>query len=869
MRRLTAARVGQCGLQIFNLPQVAARLAGGFLYPITPELLEPAIQAALDKGGFAELDSVRSLPGMTRAVARTLRHAWNADIDLAAIVTRDGGAARLSDLAMIEQRVREQVPPTAMLPRDIQMAALEQVHRAPAALGPIRIERLSWIAPLWRPLVNRLCAVVPVEWEAPAAADTSWFTGSVTPISAPKGSPKVDLVSCADPHHEVVEALRWVRNLLSAGLAKPSEIALAAASPDAWDEHFLGRAADTGMRIHFSHGVPALSTRDGQRCGALADILLRGLSEARVRRLVSLCAREGSVLDQLPSNWLTALPRGATLLTLGDWQRALTGLKLDCQRFDAETVLLPWLGVLEKGPEAAREAAASTLRGRSQRIWEAATRSAPAHAIELTLQNMRLPEETDAGDSVVWCPAAHLAASPRPWVRLLGLTSRAWPRRGAEDPILPDHLVSAKDLDPDPMPEADRRSFAVVLASASAGLVLSRNRRSPQGSRVGPSPLLPEMPAERALSRARIPEHAFSEADRLMARPAEARAVSYIASASQCWRDWHNESFTAHDGRYRADHPVIKRALERTQSATSLRLLLRGPLGFLWKYGLGWRAPEDIEQPLTIAPEEFGKLVHEVLRRTVDALEPAPGFASASGSEIKAAMAAAATTVREAWPLERPVPPRLLWSNTVDHGARMAIAALTEEITQSDTKSWTEVPFGDVSLVNQGRLLPWDASVPVIIPDTDIRIQGAIDRLDLRSASGAVRVTDYKTGRPPVRPERIAIGGGSELQRSLYALACRQLLPDCRQVVARLAYLSDPPLMVRLDDLDDALRQISAFVAVACSLLAGGVAVPGRDADAATNDLRLAMPASPGYLRRKSAKFAQAANRLSTFWDAK
>jgi hypothetical protein len=83
-----------------------------------------------------------------------------------------------------------------------------------------------------------------------------------------------------------------VRNLISSGAARPGDIALAAAHPEAWDEHFLALAADTGIRIHFSHGVPALSTRDGQRCAALADLLLRGLSEARVRRLVTLCHRE-------------------------------------------------------------------------------------------------------------------------------------------------------------------------------------------------------------------------------------------------------------------------------------------------------------------------------------------------------------------------------------------------------------------------------------------------------------------------------------------------------------------------------------------------------------------------------------------------
>ena len=57
MRRLEAARAGESGLQLFNLPQLAARLAGGFLYPVPSELLEPAIKVALDEGGFAELDS--------------------------------------------------------------------------------------------------------------------------------------------------------------------------------------------------------------------------------------------------------------------------------------------------------------------------------------------------------------------------------------------------------------------------------------------------------------------------------------------------------------------------------------------------------------------------------------------------------------------------------------------------------------------------------------------------------------------------------------------------------------------------------------------------------------------------------------------
>jgi hypothetical protein len=188
---------------------------------------------------------------------------------------------------------------------------------------------------------------------------------------------------------------------------------------------------------------------------------------------------------------------------------------------------------------------------------------------------------------------------------------------------------------------------------------------------------------------------------------------------------------------------------------------------------------------------------------------------------------------------------------------------------EADTQSWTEVPFGDPNLFNPGRALPWDPKLAVTVPGTGIRIQGTIDRLDLRRAKNAVRVTDYKTGACPQKPELIIIRGGAELQRALYALACRQLLPDYDSVAARLLYLADEPRDVKLQDLDGALRQISEFVACACECLTRGVALPGLDADSPQSDLRLAMPASPAYQRRKKAAFAKSAGRLAAFWDAR
>ena len=73
MRRFAAANAGDIGLQILSFPQLAARLAGGFVRPVTAEILEPAIQAALNEKDFKEIERVRQLPGMTRAMARTLQ----------------------------------------------------------------------------------------------------------------------------------------------------------------------------------------------------------------------------------------------------------------------------------------------------------------------------------------------------------------------------------------------------------------------------------------------------------------------------------------------------------------------------------------------------------------------------------------------------------------------------------------------------------------------------------------------------------------------------------------------------------------------------------------------------------------------------
>ena len=143
-------------------------------------------------------------------------------------------------------------------------------------------------------------------------------------------------------------------------------------------------------------------------------------------------------------------------------------------------------------------------------------------------------------------------------------------------------------LEADPRAEADRRAFGIIAACATQSIILSRSRRNAQGGRTGPSPLLPPGTNAIALARTRIAEHAASESDRLAARPQDVTEHPAVGSALRCWQYWHTQDLTAH--------------------------------------ALGWRAPDDRECPLILPPDEFGRLVHELLRRAVDALEPTPGF---------------------------------------------------------------------------------------------------------------------------------------------------------------------------------------------------------------------------------------------------
>ena len=199
------------------------------------------------------------------------------------------------------------------------------------------------------------------------------------------------------------------------------------------------------------------------------------------------------------------------------------------------------------------------------------------------------------------------------------------------------------------------------------------------------------------------------------------------------------------------------------------------------------------------------------------------------------------------------VPPPVLWINTVRQAAEMSLAGLTfETFTEAGTSSWTEVPFGGEVPEDPPVSLPWDPTRPVVLPGTDIHIRGKIDRLDLRASAVAVRVTDYKTGQRPKASDQLNINGGAELQRVLYSLACRQLLPDTKPLIARLIYLRPPLKASPLKNPDGFIDLVAAWVKLARSILEAGVVYP------ASPPCPTIGSAGSRYLRRPATSNAKA-----------
>jgi PD-(D/E)XK nuclease superfamily len=864
--RLDAARRRRHGLQVMTFEQLAVRLAGGFARPIDDESLRSAIQAVLPATELGELEDIKLLPGMIDAAADTLHKAWRAGIDLAG---RARQHPRLDSMARLETAVLAHLPASMMRPVDLVAAAIPRLNHARAILGPVEIVGITELSPCWRALLNRLATHTTVTWAAGPRSIPSWVESAAVVTTTPPEIPAVTTISAATTYHEAIEAIRWARNLLASGAARPEEIAIAAASAAEYDDHFISLRADANLDLHFVHGVKVVTTRDGQAAAALADILMRGLSQSRLRRLAALCGSEPSPFSTLPKGWSRVLPTDAPLASVSAWTRLLNHLKAadwpDGKNHAA--TLRRIVDLLAGGLGTADELGSTFLGGRALAIWRKALLAGPPGSIDATLETLKLDDGLEPCVCVAWMPASALAASPRRFVRLIGLNSSRWPRGIHEDRLISDHVVATTELDPLPVDAADRRDFETILATTGRQVVLSRARRDGEGRLLGRSGLLGPHEDETYVRRNAVPAHAFSESDRLMARPEDFGREPQAISAAATWRDWHRNEITSHDGRVRADHPLLLAILNRVQSASSLRLLLRNPLGFVWRYGMQFREPENGSDVLVLDPLSMGNLVHMILDRALQKLQAAGGLAIANESQIEAATQNAAHEAASVWESERAIPPPLIWRRTLDNACVLAVRALIHgDAPPKGTRSYSEVAFGGANL-KSAIAGPWDAETAVSIPDADFKIAGYIDRLDLSGDGLHALVRDYKTGAPP--SAGIVVDGGRELQRCLYAFAVKALLGPKISISASLLFPRDR-LDLQLADPETTLISMSGYLRAARSNLKGGNSLIGPDAGGSYDDLAFALPANAAatYCKRKLPAATEKLGDAAQVWEA-
>ena len=865
--RVDDARKGANGVQVLTMGQLAARLAGGFLQPIDPERLQEAAQSALASSSLGELDVIKALPGMTRAVVSTLDKVWRAGIGLSTSTNR-----RLAALSTLESEVLRVLPPSMNRPRDLVELACGRIHHASAVIGPVEIHGHSEMSPCWRPLLAALTTVVPVAWVAGARPAPTWLDlMNIDVRRHSRNAPERRLFSCANPQHEALEAFRWMRELLAGGEARPEEIAIAAASPADFDDHMMALFADANIPIHFVHGVKALTTRDGQTAAALAEALIKGISQERVRRLLALL-HGSKVLAGLPSDWTRVLPQDAPLTTVERWEQAFA--QSDASNWpegaDRSNIVLSVLRLLERGPEVAVQAGEDLLPKRALGLWRRALSDGPPQALPVTLTQLRVGDGLEPAAHVIWTSAISLASSPRPFVRLLALNTGRWPRRISEDRLIPNHIIPLEELDPLPIADGDRRDYATIAASAQS-VSISFSRRDVEGRLLGRSPLIGGL-SETYLSRGRTPEHAASETDRLLGRPTEFRKTPIAISGMGCWGDWFKSEITVHDGLVERAHPQLRKAFDRPMSATSLKLLLRDPIRFAWHYALGWKAPDPAEEPLSLDALAFGNLAHGVLEQAVNILERNGGFGRSTSAEIKPAIGEAAAIVASTWERERPIPPPIIWRRSLERAQQAALVALTHPLEPlPGQRSWTEIPFGTQDAVSRHDL-PWDPGRKVEIPGAGIFIQGHIDRLDLSGDGTRARVIDYKTGQLRAKMAEVVIKGGSELQRCLYAFAVKTLIGQDVDVDAALLYpaaLDGVQKLFPLQDIEATIGQLTSAIALARQNIEAGLALPGIDAADDYNDLAFALPGPASYLPRKMALAKERLGEAANVWEAK
>ncbi|WP_433932811.1 PD-(D/E)XK nuclease family protein [Sorangium cellulosum] len=417
-----------------------------------------------------------------------------------------------------------------------------------------------------------------------------------------------------------------------------------------------------------------------------------------------------------------------------------------------------------------------------------------------------------------------------------GLAERIFPQKVTEDPILRDALRraiagGASGLDTsDDRVARERLALRLAVGAARRKLVVSYprvdmdqsrprvpsfyglellraaegrlpgfgelERRAEQGgaARIGwPAPARPEDAIDAAEHDLALLETLFSLPEEqtigtarylLGANPHLARALRFRA------RRW-IPAWTSADGLYKpvaeAREALAKHAFgRRSFSPTALQHFAACPYRF-FLYAVHKLAPRPSPEAIEeLDPLQRGRLVHDVLYEVLVALRDAGKLPVSAPSLDEARAELDRTLDRVAARYADELAPAIqrVW----DDGIASVRADLREWLRRAaEDRDWEPIHF-ELSFGLPRRLAtrdPGSSDQPVEL-DCGVRLRGSIDLVE-RSVWGAMRATDYKTGKARA-PRDAVVSGGGTLQPVLYALALEKLMPPGTQVESGRLY---------------------------------------------------------------------------------
>ena len=442
-----------------------------------------------------------------------------------------------------------------------------------------------------------------------------------------------------------------------------------------------------------------------------------------------------------------------------------------------------------------------------------------------------LPEERAAGRIFV-APIEAARGLAFDVVFVPGVAERIFPQKVSEEPILRDRVRKTLGLDTnDDRIEGERLALRVAVGAARGRLYLSyprvdmdqsrprvpsfygleviraaegalpgfdelaRRAEEASGARIGwPAPRDPGQAIDEAEYDLALLERLFQRSEQdtvgtarylLSSNAHLARALRFRA------RRWTVKKWMPVDGLVdptgRARLALDRHALSaRSFSPTALQTFASCPYKFLLHAVHRLSPRESAEAIEEMDPLQRGSLVHETLFELLAALREGDLLPVADENLDRCRERLDEVLDRVAARFREELSPAI--ARVWDDGIASVRADLREWLRRAvQDPGWVpwrfELSFG----LHERRARDPHSRVEPVVLDAGIRLRGSIDLVE-RNGNGALRATDYKTGKVRAKQGATVVGGGEVLQPVLYALALEKLFPESKVEVGRLYY---------------------------------------------------------------------------------